>query len=94
MNRNESPYLPLGRQGRIYEPLRGSEWMWMKRRCDRGLVENLLDPELVFFYSAIVILMYIYSIHSRLNFCRFSTLSNEGPELNICFVLLIPVLWS
>lgn len=60
MNRNESPYLPLGRQGRIYEPLRGSEWTWTKRRCGRGFVENLLDPELIFFYNAIVILMYIY----------------------------------
>lgn len=42
----------------------------------------------------------MYSIHSRLNFCRFSKLSNEGLELNICFVLLscrrnlIPILWS
>lgn len=59
MNRNESPYLPPW--GRIYEPLRGSEWMWTKRRCGRAFVGNLLEPQLVFFILQLLIqCMYTY----------------------------------
>lgn len=92
MNRNESPYLPLGRQARIYEPLCGSKWSWTKRRCGRDFVENLLDPEMVFFILQFFIWMYIYiyiySIHSRLNFLH-TFQWGTGTKHLLCFTVLL-----